>query len=362
MRTGVANLPLHGGKAPAWLFRRMTSLARGVALAVAEEFGPDEMLRRLADPFWFQAFGCALGFDWHSSGVTTTVCGALKEGIRGIEHDVGLYGGGGKGAASRKTPEHITKHCEGLSLDPDRLVYASRMSAKVDSAALQDGHTLYHHAFFFTSDGAWCVVQQGMNEETRYARRYHWYSPSVEDFVCEPHEAVCCDAKGAVLNLVAQESAGARQASTDVVNEPPAVVLNEARSFRPLDLPRHPTVLLGAFESKRLRDLVHKIHDLRPAGFEALLGIPGVGARSIRALCLLGELIYGAAPSTRDPVRYSFAHGGKDGHPFPVDRACYDRSIEFLETCISRARLGQRDKLDALRRLGKLAGSSKARG
>ena len=340
----------------------MVSLARGIALAVAEEYGPSEMLLRLSDPYWFEAFGCVLGFDWHSSGVTTTACGALKEGSRGIGHEVGLYNAGGKGAASRKTPAQITDHCDRLSLEADPLVHASRLSAKVDSAALQDGYTLYYHAFFFTADGAWCVVQQGMNEETRYARRYHWYSPTVEDFVCEPHEAVCCDATGSVLNLVARESAGVRRASTDLVKEPPAAVLGEARALRTLHLPRHHELLLGDFEGKRLRDLVHKIHDHRPADFEALIGIPGVGARTVRALCLLGELIYKETQSVRDPARFAFAHGGKDGTPFPVDRADKDRSAAFLETCLRRARLGDRDKLEALRRLGRLgAGTGQGR-
>jgi hypothetical protein len=190
-RTGITNLPLHGGKAPAWLFQRMTKLAREITIAIVTEFGPGEMLRRLSDPFWFQAFGCVLGFDWHSSGVTTTVCGALKEATKGLQNELGLFIAGGKGRASRKTPSEIESEGHNLHADASLLVYASRMAAKVDSSALQDGYQLYHHVFFFTKDGSWTVVQQGMNEVNSYARRYHWLSEGVTDFVCEPHAAIC---------------------------------------------------------------------------------------------------------------------------------------------------------------------------
>jgi len=212
MRTGVADLPLHYGKAPPWLFKRMSRLARAVAVVTVEEFGTAELLRRLSDPFWFQAFGCVLGFDWHSSGLTTTACGALKEGLRGLERDLGLVVAGGKGATSRKTPQEIEAWGEHLAADPADLVFASRMSAKVDSAALQDGYQIYHHTFVFDNQGRWCVVQQGMNTETRYARRYHWLGEGVSDFVCEPHAAICCDNQSTVLNMVAQESDTARRA------------------------------------------------------------------------------------------------------------------------------------------------------
>src|ERR671912_2236754 len=212
-RTGTAHLPLHGGRAPAWLFSRMIQLSREVTTHIVVEFGADEMLRRLSDPFWFQAFGCVLGFDWHSSGVTTTVTGAVKEGIRGLEKDLGLFAGGGKGAVSRRTPDEIEAACESLSIDPRPLVYASRMSAKVDSAAVQDGYQLYHHAFFFTPSGGWCVVQQGMNDANGMARRYHWLAASLESFVNEPHAAVCAEAEAPTLNLVAEESADARASS-----------------------------------------------------------------------------------------------------------------------------------------------------
>src|SRR5215212_4553764 len=205
-RTGFAHLPLHGGKAPAYLFERMVPLSREIVIFMAAEFGREEVLRRLSDPFWFQAFGCVLGFDWHSSGLTTTVCGALKEGLRPVAKDLGIHVAGGKGATSRKTPAEITAACERIGMDPQPLVYASRISAKVDSAAVQDGYQLYHHCFVFTPSGQWTIVQQGMSDATAMARRYHWLSDNVSSYVNEPHAAVCCDANVETLNLVASES------------------------------------------------------------------------------------------------------------------------------------------------------------
>src|SRR5918911_897829 len=224
-RTGFAHLPLHNGKAPRWLFERMVPLSREIVIFMAAEFGREEVLRRLSDPYWFQAFGCVLGFDWHSSGVTTTVCGALKEGLRGTERELGIYVAGGKGATSRKTPAEITTACERLGRDPAPLVYASRISAKVDNSAVQDGYQLYHHSFVFTAAGDWCIVQQGMSDETAMARRYHWLSDTVKSYVNEPHAAVCCDANTETLNLVAAESADVRSAATTLAREKPQVVL-----------------------------------------------------------------------------------------------------------------------------------------
>ncbi|MEW6034186.1 MAG: DUF763 domain-containing protein [Chloroflexota bacterium] len=351
-RTGVANLPLHYGKAPRWLFERMTRLAREVTIAVVSDFGPSEMLRRLSDPFWFQAFGCVLGYDWHSSGVTTTVCGALKEGVRGLERELGLFVAGGKGKTSRKTPAEIEGFGSHLRLDPSRLVYASRMSAKVDNSALQDGYQLYHHVFFFTSDGAWAVVQQGMNEATRYARRYHWLGEAVSSFVCEPHAAVCSQARGEALNLVAQESAQARETISQVVaTERPEKLIGELKKVKTLSLPpRHPLTAEDISPEHVGRILV-TTYERQPRDFESLLGLPGVGAKTLRALSLISELVYGVPVSFRDPARYSFAHGGKDGHPYPVDRKTYDASIELLHDALRRAKVGDSEKLAAFRRL-----------
>jgi hypothetical protein len=240
-RTGIANLPLHYGKAPPWLFQRMVKLAREITLAIITDYGPEEMLRRMSHPYWFQAFGCILGFDWHSSGVTTTLCGALKEGVKGIEKDIDLFVAGGKGRTSRRTPAEIEGWGEAISLDPAPLVYASRMSAKVDSAAVQDDYQLYHHNFLFTSRGAWAVVQQGMNEANRYARRYHWLSESVHDFVNEPHAAVLSVAKGQALNLVASESDRARSTIAEIATEEkPEKILADLKKLKTLTLPaRH---------------------------------------------------------------------------------------------------------------------------
>ena len=356
-RTGIANLPLHGGKAPAWLFNRMRKLAREVTLWIVQEFGPAEVLQRLSDPFWFQAFGCALGFDWHSSGVTTTVCGALKEGLQDVSHEIGLFVGGGKGGRSRKTPSEIEAACERISLDPKPLVYASRMSAKVDSAAVQDGYQIYQHCFIFTKKGEWCVVQQGMNEENGYARRYHWLGQSVSDFVCEPHNAVCCDQRGEVLNMVAQESGASRTSSAEIARQDPVNVLEELKKIATLDLPRRHFVSMSDIESTRMQKIFLKTYERQPQDFEKLLGGEGVGPKTIRALALLGELIYGTKPSVRDPARFSFAHGGKDGHPFPVDKATYDRSIEILRDGLRKAKIEITEREKALRRLAGYEGT-----
>ncbi|MBI4294717.1 MAG: DUF763 domain-containing protein [Chloroflexi bacterium] len=352
MKTGTANLPLHYGKAPRWLFERMTRLAREITIGVVAEFGPEDMLRRMADPFWFQALGCILGFDWHSSGVTTTVCGALKEGIKGLEPELGLFIAGGKGRTSRQTPLEIQNAGTNLSTDTGRLVYASRMAAKVDSAAVQDGYQLYHHCFFFTASGSWAVVQQGMNETIRYARRYHWLGDTVADFVCEPHNAVCCDLRGQALNLVAADSSQARSTiATIVAQGRPEKLITDLDRLGRLELPSRHHITPQDVNPKRLRTILLRTYELQPASFEALLGLAGVGARTIRALSLISELVYGVPSCYTDPARYSFAHGGKDGHPYPVDRRTYDKSIELVGRVLRRARLSQAETEAALRRL-----------
>jgi len=353
MRTGFAHLPLHGGKAPAWLFSRMVRLAREITCHIVAEFGPGEVLNRLSDPFWFQAFGCVLGFDWHSSGLTTTTCGALKEGIKGLEKDLGLFAAGGKGGVSRKTPQEVTLACQRLSRDPQPLVYASRMSAKVDSAAVQDGYQLYHHAFFFSSDGQWCVVQQGMSDENRMARRYHWLSSSVADFVCEPHSAVCCDTRSPVLNLVALEGGDVRKASAEIAGQTPDKTLALVSRLPNLVLPRRHEVSQADINPTYLKKILVQTYEAAPANYESLLAIPGVGAKTLRALALVSELIYGAEPSSRDPARFSFAHGGKDGTPFPVDRPTYEKTIQVLHDALNHARVDHSEKMGALKRLAR---------
>jgi hypothetical protein len=358
MKTGIAHLPLHGGKAPAWLFSRMKLLAAEIVRVILYDFGTPELLRRLSDPFWFQAFGCILGFDWHSSGLTTTACGALKEGLKGMEHELGFFVAGGKWRVSRRTPDEILARGDLLKTDPAPLVYASKISAKVDSAAVQDGYQLYHHVLFFDREGKWAVVQQGMNEENRYARRYHWLGLEKVDFVCEPHQAVCCDLQGETLNLVAQEGEDNRKASTALAGEEPERLIREYKRIETLELPHRHAVTPNEVRSDYLSRILVSTYERQPENFEALLGIPGVGAKTLRSLSLLAELLDGAKPSFRDPARFSYAHGGKDGHPYPVDRENYDRSIHFLRETLNAAKIGETDRKYAFERLKTFAGDT----
>ncbi|MDY6855182.1 MAG: DUF763 domain-containing protein [Thermodesulfobacteriota bacterium] len=351
MRTGVANLPLHGGRAPRWLFQRMVKLARVIALSIVEEFGPVAFLQRISDPFWFQALGCILGFDWHSSGLTTTTCGALKEGLKGLEMDSGLIIAGGKGAASRRTPLELETAGRYIKVEPNGLIRQSRLVAKVDSAAVQDGYQLYHHVFICTLDGDWTVIQQGMNETNRQARRYHWLSSEVNSFVCEPHKAVCSHEQGLCLNLVAKEGEANRKATAQVTELGPDNLVKEITRLKSLNLPSEHRVFAHDIAPERLYRIFATTYEQTPQDFEELLGIKGVGPKSLRALSLVADLLYGAPISFRDPARFSFAHGGKDGHPYPVDRGTYDKTIDVLHKAIEASRIGQREQMIALRRL-----------
>lgn len=372
-RVGTAHLPLHGGKAPAYLFQRMTKLAREISLAIIQEYGTLELMRRLSDPYWFQAFGCVLGYDWHSSGVTTVVCGALKEAWKPIWNETGLYIAGGKGGTSRKTPSEIEARGQDLKVSPTGLVYASRMSAKVDNTALQDGYQIYHHSFLFDREGRWAVIQQGMNEENGYARRYHWLSETVSDFVDEPHAGIITADTTTPLNMTAHESDAARNASVQLSLEKPWKTLQELkaiqRSFEPqaamepqelinageilpaLDLPAHHSILARDLNPDRIATAFEAAFESQPQNFQELLGVRNVGPKTIRALALLSEIVYGAKPSFTDPARFSFAHGGKDRIPYAVDRVTYDRSIQILHTAVEKAKMGERERLDAIKRL-----------
>lgn len=356
MKTGVANLPLHWGSAPSWLFEKMTKLAREITLVIASEFSVGEFLKRLADPYWFQSFGCVLGFDWHSSGLSTVTCGALKEGLKPLQKDLGLFVCGGKGKASRKTPKEIENIGQKTARDVSPLVYASKLSAKVDNNALQDGYQLYHHTFFFThrqdsGQAKWAVVQQGMNPATHWARRYHWLSDEVDDFVCEPETAIACDHKSKILNLVALESDQARKTTAEISRQKPERTIKEIKKFENLKLNKRHQVLASDINPENLKKIFLSTYEEQPQNFEALLGMKGVGPKTIRALSLIAELIYNIPTSTYDPARFSFAHGGKDGTPYPVNRRIYEKSIEFLEKAINHAKLGHFEKLHALRRL-----------
>jgi uncharacterized protein len=335
------------------LFGRMVRLSREIVIYLASEYGTREVLRRLSDPFWFQAFGCVLGFDWHSSGVTTTVCGAVKEGLKDVDRELGFFAAGGKGKTSRHAPSEIAGWCERLGRDPHPLVYASRTAAKVDSAAVQDGYQLYHHVFFFTAAGDWCVVQQGMSGETRTARRYHWLSEQVASFVDEPHAAVCCDARGGeTLNLVAHENDAVRGASAALAAQPPAVTLTALEKLPVLTMPRRHTLFPELdVAAPYLEKILLKTYERAPADFESLLAIEGVGPKTLRALALASELVHGTAATMRDPARFAFAHGGKDGTPFPVDKLTYDKTIEILNKAINRSAIDRSEKVTAFRRL-----------
>ncbi len=350
-RTGTAISPLHHGKAPAWLFGRMKALAREITSAIIMEFGQKRFLEKLSDPYWFQSLGCVLGFDWHSSGVTTTVTGALKEGIKGMEGELGLYIAGGKGAASRKTPLHIEEYGEKFSVNAEPLIYASKMAAKVDNTAVQDGYQLYHHAFFFTTRGDWGVVQQGMNEKDRSARRYHWLSDHVKDYVIEPQSAICGNEKGETLNLVARESEGTRQVSTALAKENPNRIIQDIQTIQGLAMPDRHQIRPSDLNPRKLYKTLLQTYERQPEGFEQLLGMKGIGPKTIRALSLVAEIVYGKAPCYEDPARFSFTHGGKDGTPYPVERKTYDQTIQIMKKAIESSKTGNADKIRAVRQL-----------
>lgn len=340
MKTGVAELPLHPGKCPPWLFARMKKLAGILAEIIIYEYSREEFLKRLSDPFWFQSFACVLGFDWHSSGVTTTVCGALKETLSG---DVGIVVAGGKGAVSRKAPLEIAQKASALSLSDAKiqhLIYASKMSAKIDSACVQDNYQLYHHVIIFTEKGKWAVIQQGLNNTNGYARRYHWLHENISSFINEPHNAICCDAKHkSILNMASQQSKGARKASVDVVAD------NEIKR---LSMPAHHEIRKI---SQRTLNTLEKAYELQPQNYEELVSLKGIGPAAVRALALISELVYSKEPDWSDPVKFSFSHGGKDGIPYPVDKQLYDSSIEMLANALYQAKLGEKEKMQAIRRL-----------
>jgi hypothetical protein len=351
MKTGVADLPLHYGNCPRWLFDRMVKLSRAITKIIVLEYGKKEFLRRISDPFFFQSLSCVLGYDWHSSGCTTVTCAALKEALK--PEELGMTVLGGKGKASRKTLEEIEKLAETFSLTTKRieqLKYASKMSAKVDNSAVQDGFQLYHHSFIVTEDGSWAVVQQGMNPSNKYARRYHWLSEKVSCFVVEPHAAVVCDFRGKALNMVAIESEEARKSSVDLVKDNPAHL---KKYFSPLFKYLHmqPEHEIELTNYERLMKSFFQAYEQQPKNFEELLAVKGIGPKSVRALALLSKLVFGIEASWRDPATFSFAHGGKDGTPYFVDRKTYDKSIEVLQAAIEQAELGQMEKVEALKRL-----------
>lgn len=343
MRTGFANLPLHGGSCPKWLFPRMKKLSGEITEIIIYEYGQEEFLKRLSDPFFFQSFGCVVGYDWHSSGLTTTLTAAIKESLN--EKDLGINVCGGKGKTSRKTPEEIENVCEKLSLSTTKaedLVYSSRMSAKIDNTAVQDGYQLYHHAFVLSEKGDWAVIQQGMSSENKYARRYHWLSLNVVSFVEEPHAAICSEALGETLNMTAKESRNAREISVDIIKDG-----SFEKDMKILDMHPQHTFNLATQTKKAIQNA----YELQPENYEELLALKGLGPKAVRALALISQLVYGSSPSWKDPAKFSFAHGGKDGIPYPVNKELMDENTEMLRNALSEARLGDDEKLHAIRRL-----------
>jgi len=371
MRTGIATIPLDYGRCPRWLFEKMKRLTRGIAGAIIEEFGPEEFLKRLSDPVWFQSLSAVIGMDWNSSGTTTITLGALKAGLFDIQDSLGIYICGGK-RTSRKTPEEIETYgiSRGFSFAPS-LIYASKMTAKVDSSLIQDGFSLYQHNLIFTKSGNWTVVQQGMNINSQRARRYHWLSSKVRDFVEEPHSGIISDRRTKPLNLVARESRENKEISTELVKEEPKTFLRDIKlisgnsnalikqkrtpgftemELRNVEFYHHP-VEKEKFDLKRLEKTIFAAHFENPQNFEKLLSLKGVGPKTIRALSLVSELIYGAKPSYEDPARYSFTVGGKDHVPMPIDKGVYDRVLELLEKGIQMSEVSNREKIEAQGRL-----------
>jgi uncharacterized protein len=366
-RAGIADLPLHGGHVPPWLAARMSRLGAVICEAIVHEYGRHEMLRRLAHPFWFQSFGAVMGMDWHSSGITTSVIGALKRGIAPMQSELGLYVCGGRGRHSRKTPQELAAIGERTGFDGDALARASRLVAKVDSAAVQDGYALYLHGFIVAADGAWTVVQQGMNPGLKYARRYHWLSETLKSFVDEPHSAIEGANTGTIVNLADRRAARSRAAQLQSLTElGPGGILRalravtqvapEAQPVLPhLQLPPHHDVCSGDVVLRRLHGSLAAAAEQGPGDFESLLLVPGVGPRTVESLALVAEVLHGAPCRFSDPARFSFAHGGKDGHPFPVPVAVYDETIRTLKSAVQKAKLGQGEELAALRRLDRQA-------
>jgi hypothetical protein len=347
-RSGTADLPLHGGRVPAWLADRMTRLGTAICEAVIHHHGRGELLSRLSDPFWFQALGTVMGMDWHSSGITTSVVGALKRGLNPRAAELGLYVCGGRGRHSRRTPDELRGLADRLALDGEALVRVSRLTARVDNNAVADGFQIYLHAFFVTDTGEWAVVQQGLNEARRTARRYHWHSAAVRDFTINPHTAIVGEPTGLIRNLVDAEARPALDAMLALTHERPDAVLREARAMA---MPRHHDVRAEDVDLKRLGAVLALAHERDLGDFASLLLVEQLGPRTLQSLALVAEVVHGTPTRFRDPARFSFAHGGKDGHPFPVPLTTYDETIAVLRRGLDRATLGQTDKLDGFRRL-----------
>jgi len=353
LRSGFADLPLHGGRVPPWLAERMEKLGVAILEGILLHYGASEFLSRLSNPFWFQALGAVMGMDWHSSGITTSVLGALKRGVNPRAGELGIYFCGGRGRQSRKTPDELKIVSAKRGLDADALVRASRLTAKIDNNALGDGFQIYLHSFVVSASGEWAVVQQGLNDQSGLARRYHWHSAAVRDFVSNPHAAIVGQNEGTILNLVDARADAAQSALLTIAAEAPDKTMREVQQMV-LTMPLHHEVRPANVDLKRLGAVLALCYDRQLSDFASLLLTENLGPRTLQTLALVAEVMHGAPTRFTDPARFSFALGGKDGHPFPVPLKVYDESLSVLRRALDSARLGHTDKLDGFRRLDAL--------
>jgi hypothetical protein len=354
-RSGTADLPLHGGRVPQWLAERMTTLGTAISESVLLHYGQSELLARLSDPFWFQALGSVMGMDWHSSGITTSVLGALKRGLNPRAHELGIHVCGGRGRHSRNTPDELRAIAERRGFDGDALVRASRLAARVDNNAIADGFQIYLHGFFVAANGEWAIVQQGMNERSRLARRYHWHSPAVRDFTSEPHTAIVGEFSGEIQNLVDLRARPAQNALVEIARTDPAQTVRAAQALvtRRMTMPAHHDVRAGNVDLKRLGGVLAVAYERDLRDFASLLLVENLGPRTLQSLALVAEVVHGTPTRFADPARYSFAHGGKDGHPFPVPLKTYDETIGVLRRSLDAAKVGDTEKMEGMKRLHK---------
>src|SRR5438132_8627158 len=357
-RSGLADLPLHGGRVPQWLAERMTTLGAGITEAIVQRYGRSELLTRLSDPFWFQALGSVMGMDWHSSGITTSVLGALKRGLHDRSDELGIYVCGGRGRHSRNTPQELRALSDRKGFDGEALVRTSRLTARIDNNAIADGFQIYLHSFIVTANGEWAVVQQGLNDRTGMARRYHWHSAAVKDFVNEPHTGIVGEHQGTIMNLVDAAARPAQNAMLEIAHEAPDKPLSAARHLR---MPAHHEVRSTNVDLKRLGAVLAIAYERDLRDFAELLLLEKLGPRTLQSLALVAEVVHGAPSRFDDPARFSFAHGGKDGHPFKVPLKTYDASLDFLRNSLDRARVGDREKLDGFHRLNRFLRTIKTR-
>lgn len=351
-RSGQADLPLHHGHVPSWLYERMALLGGAIVESVVQQYGKQEVLKRLSDPFWFQSFGSVLGMDWHSSGITTSVLGALKKSINPISRELGIFICGGKGKNSRQTPLELLKIADTVGLDGRKLVRTSKLTAKVDNTAIQDGFQLYLHSFIVSDQGEWAVIQQGMNDVSGMARRYHWHSENVSSFVENPHSSIYGVNQGLILNLTDSLASPTRAGILQIAHEKPALMIPEIKK---LVMPRHHEVRENDVDLKRLGAVLAVAHEREITQFEDFLLLEGLGPRILQSVTLVSEIIHGTPSRFKDPARFAFAHGGKDGHPFPVPIKVYDESIQILKNSVEKARIGFTDKQKAIKKLSDLS-------